>query len=59
MGTPGLGQATNYASSYALTDQLYAIAIATGFLGLAIHLLMSGLERRVLRWHPSQRRASS
>jgi ABC-type nitrate/sulfonate/bicarbonate transport system permease component len=59
MGTPGLGQATNYASSYALTDQLYAIAIATGFLGLAIHLFMSGLERRVLRWHPSQRRASS
>ena len=59
MGTPGLGQATNYASSYALTDRLYAIAIATGFLGLAVHLLMSGLERRVLRWHPSQRRASS
>jgi ABC-type nitrate/sulfonate/bicarbonate transport system permease component len=59
MGTPGLGQATNYASSYALTDQLYAIAIATGFLGLAVHLLMSGLERRLLRWHPSQRRASS
>ena len=59
MGTPGLGQATNYASSYALTDQLYAIAIATGFLGLAIHLFMSGLERRLLRWHPSQRRAAS
>jgi ABC-type nitrate/sulfonate/bicarbonate transport system permease component len=59
MGTPGLGQATNYASSYALTDQLYAIAIATGFLGLAIHLFMSGLERRLLRWHPSQRRATS
>jgi ABC-type nitrate/sulfonate/bicarbonate transport system permease component len=59
MGTPGLGQATNYASSYALTDQLYAIAIATGFLGLAIHLFMSGLERRVLRWHPSQRSAAS
>jgi ABC-type nitrate/sulfonate/bicarbonate transport system permease component len=55
MGTPGLGQATNYASSYALTDQLYAIALATGILGLGIHFLMSGLERRVLRWHPSQR----
>ena len=59
MGTPGLGQATNYASSYALTDQLYAIAIATGFLGLAIHLFMSALERRVLRWHPSQRREAA
>jgi ABC-type nitrate/sulfonate/bicarbonate transport system permease component len=59
MGTPGLGQATNYASSYALTDQLYAIAIATGFLGLGIHLVMSALERRILRWHPSQRSAAS
>ena len=57
MGTPGLGQATNFASSYALTDQLYAIALATGLLGLGIHFLMSGLERRVLRWHPSQRDA--
>ena len=57
MGTPGLGQATNYASSYALTDQLYAIALATGLLGLGIHFLMAGIERRVLRWHPSQREA--
>ena len=55
MGTPGLGQALNYASSYALTDQLYAIAIATGFLGVGIHFLMSGVERRILHWHPSQR----
>ena len=55
MGTPGLGQAMNFATSYGLNDQLYALALATGFLGLAIHFLMSGLERRVLRWHPSQR----
>lgn len=59
MGTPGLGQAVNFASSYALTDQLYALALATGFLGLAIHFLTTGLERRVLRWHPSQRGAST
>ncbi len=35
MGTPGLGQAMNYAQAYGLNDQLYALALATGFLGLA------------------------
>jgi ABC-type nitrate/sulfonate/bicarbonate transport system permease component len=59
MGTPGLGQATNYAQSFGLTTQLYALAIATGFLGLAVHFLMVALERRVLRWHPSQRTSAS
>ena len=58
MGTPGLGQAMNYAQSYGLNDQLYALAIATGFLGLAVHFAMAGLERRVLHWHPSQRGAA-
>lgn len=55
MGTPGLGQAMNFAQSYGLNDQLYALALATGFLGLAIHFAMTALERRALRWHPSQR----
>ena len=30
-------------------------ALATGFLGLAVHFAMTALERRALRWHPSQR----
>jgi ABC-type nitrate/sulfonate/bicarbonate transport system permease component len=55
MGTPGLGQLENAAQSYGLNDQLYAIALATGFLGIAIHVVFSALERRALRWHPSQR----
>ena len=55
MGTPGLGQLENYAQSYGLNNELYAIAIATGFLGIAIHVAFSALERRALRWHPSQR----
>jgi ABC-type nitrate/sulfonate/bicarbonate transport system permease component len=55
MGTPGLGQLENTAQSYGLNDQLYAIALATGFLGIAIHIVFSALERRALRWHPSQR----
>jgi ABC-type nitrate/sulfonate/bicarbonate transport system permease component len=55
MGTPGLGQLVNQAQAYGLTEQLYALAIATGFLGVAIHIVFSALERRALRWHPSQR----
>jgi ABC-type nitrate/sulfonate/bicarbonate transport system permease component len=55
MGTPGLGKLVNYAQSYGLTTQLYALAIATGVLGLCTHLLFTALERRALRWHPSQR----
>src|SRR6185436_17183471 len=55
MGVPGLGQAMNFAQAYGLNDQLYALALATGFLGLAVHFAMTAAERRVLRWHPSQR----
>jgi ABC-type nitrate/sulfonate/bicarbonate transport system permease component len=57
MGTPGLGQAMNFAQSYGLNDELYALALATGFLGLAVHFVMTWVERRALRWHPSQRSA--
>jgi ABC-type nitrate/sulfonate/bicarbonate transport system permease component len=55
MGIPGLGQAVNVAQAYGLTEQLYALALATGFLGVAIHVVVSAAERRVLHWHPSQR----
>ena len=55
MGLPGLGQLMNYADANGLTEQIYALALAIGFLGVAIHLLSTGFERRVLRWHPSQR----
>jgi len=55
MGTPGLGKLLNYAQSYGLTTQLYALALATGALGVGTHLLFTTVERRALRWHPSQR----
>ena len=58
MGTPGLGQLVNYAQSYGLETQLYALALATGFLGVAIHIVFTTLERRALRWHPSEREAA-
>jgi ABC-type nitrate/sulfonate/bicarbonate transport system permease component len=59
MGLPGLGQEVNYVYNYGLEAQLYAYAIATGFLGVAIHLFSSAVERRALRWHPSQRRGAA
>jgi ABC-type nitrate/sulfonate/bicarbonate transport system permease component len=59
MGVPGLGQKVNVAQAYGLTDQLYALAIAVGFLGVAIHAAVSTLERRILRWHPSQRQGAA
>jgi ABC-type nitrate/sulfonate/bicarbonate transport system permease component len=55
MGIPGLGQKVNIAQAYGLEEQLYAYALATGFLGVAIHIVSTAGERRVLRWHPSQR----
>ena len=48
-------QKLNYAQSFGLTTQLYALALATGVLGLATHLVFTAIERRALRWHPSQR----
>jgi ABC-type nitrate/sulfonate/bicarbonate transport system permease component len=55
MGTGGLGQLMNFADSFGLHKQLYALALATGFLGIAIHFAFAGIERWALRWHPSQR----
>ena len=57
MGTGGLGVAMNVAETFGLNEQIYALALATGFLGVAIHFAVSAVERRVLRWHPSQRKA--
>jgi ABC-type nitrate/sulfonate/bicarbonate transport system permease component len=59
MGIPGLGQIMNVAESFGLTNQVYALAVATGFLGLAIYVVFSTIERRALRWHPSQRPSSA
>jgi ABC-type nitrate/sulfonate/bicarbonate transport system permease component len=59
MGTPGLGQRMNYLETFGLNDQIYALAVATGLLGLAIHFAVTAVEKRVLRWHPSQRKGVS
>jgi ABC-type nitrate/sulfonate/bicarbonate transport system permease component len=58
MGTGGLGVALNVAETFGLNDQIYALALATGFLGVGIHFAVSAVEKRILRWHPSQRTAA-
>jgi ABC-type nitrate/sulfonate/bicarbonate transport system permease component len=59
MGTPGLGQRLNYLETFGLNDQIYALALATGLLGVAIHFAVTAVERYVLRWHPSQRKGAA
>jgi ABC-type nitrate/sulfonate/bicarbonate transport system permease component len=58
MGTGGLGKIMNVAESFGLTVEVYALALATGCLGLAIYVMFATLERWALRWHPSQREAT-
>ncbi|HEV3479341.1 MAG TPA: ABC transporter permease [Gaiellaceae bacterium] len=55
MGTGGLGQIMNVSESFGLVVRVYALALATGFLGLAIYVVFAAIERWALRWHPSQR----
>jgi ABC-type nitrate/sulfonate/bicarbonate transport system permease component len=57
VGTRGLGQKQNFASSSLASPLVYAIALTAGLLGLAIHVTLERVERRVLFWHASQRQA--
>jgi len=40
-----------------LLDQMYALVLAAGLLGIFVNMLFGGLERRFLRWHPSHQGA--
>lgn len=55
IGAPGLGRSINVARSGGAYDVMYALIIATGLLGWTLNALVASVERRVLRWHPSQR----
>jgi NitT/TauT family transport system permease protein len=52
--TSGLGYAVKVAQARSLTLQLWGSIYVLGFLGAVAVLLVSGLERLVLRWHSSQ-----
>jgi ABC-type nitrate/sulfonate/bicarbonate transport system permease component len=54
-GNTGLGDSISLAQSVARTTDMYAYIVAAGILGIVVHLAFTGVERRVLRWHQSQR----
>lgn len=56
IGAPGLGQAIIVAQSGGAITLMYALIIATGLLGWALNSAFSAAERRLLHWHPAQRR---
>ncbi|MEE9415471.1 MAG: ABC transporter permease [Acidimicrobiales bacterium] len=50
----GLGNAARVAQSRLLIDQLWGSVFVLAFIGVAFVLLLTAVERRVLRWHSSQ-----
>jgi ABC-type nitrate/sulfonate/bicarbonate transport system permease component len=54
-GGDGFGYGIFLAENSALLGKMYALVIAVGLLGILITFLVKRLERRVLRWHESQR----
>ncbi|WP_369008285.1 ABC transporter permease [Streptomyces sp. PT12] len=55
VGAPGLGQSIVVAQSNANLPRMYALIIVTGLVGWALNTAFQAIERRLLRWHPSQR----
>jgi ABC-type nitrate/sulfonate/bicarbonate transport system permease component len=58
IGAPGLGREINIARQGGATDVMYALIIVTGLLGWLINAAFVFVEKRVLHWHPSHRRAN-
>jgi len=56
IGSPGLGSAIATAQASDAVPTMYALVVVTGLIGLAANLLTRRVERRVLAWHPANRR---
>lgn len=54
-GNTGLGDSIALAQSAGQTEEMYALIVTTGVLGVLVHVVFSALERRFLHWHQSQR----
>jgi ABC-type nitrate/sulfonate/bicarbonate transport system permease component len=55
VGAPGLGTAVSAAQTGDNPPLVYAIVVLTGTLGVLLNAGWRAIERRALRWHPSQR----
>jgi ABC-type nitrate/sulfonate/bicarbonate transport system permease component len=52
---PGIGREITVFATNAVYPSMYAMIALAGFLGVVMNLGLGRFERRVLRWHPSQR----
>jgi len=52
--TEGLGYQARIAQSRSLVDQLWGSVLSLALMGIVLTLVVMAVERRVLRWHPSQ-----
>jgi ABC-type nitrate/sulfonate/bicarbonate transport system permease component len=59
IGSAGLGREINTARSGGNLEVMYALILTTGLLGWVLNMGASTAERRVLRWHPSQREVAA
>jgi ABC-type nitrate/sulfonate/bicarbonate transport system permease component len=55
VGSQGLGFAINQVRYASDMPAMYALVLIAGMLGLLVSVALRAIERRVLRWHPSQR----
>lgn len=55
VGTHGLGSEISLRQGAGRVDQMYALIVVAGILGVLIQAAFGMLERRLLHWHPSQR----
>lgn len=54
-GGGGLGYGIFTAENDGYLNQMYANVVVVGILGVLVTILFARIERRALRWHPSQR----
>ena len=59
IGSAGLGREINIARQGGAVDIMYALIVTTGLLGWGLNSVFALGERRVLHWHPAQRRAGA
>jgi ABC-type nitrate/sulfonate/bicarbonate transport system permease component len=57
IGSPGLGSDISAAHAGGNIEKMYALIIVTGLVGWSLNGVFLRIERKVLHWHPSQRRS--
>lgn len=55
IGSPGLGEQIALTQSGNQVPEMYALILATGFIGVLINVVVRRVERSVLAWHTSVR----